>query len=146
MPAGRPPRKEKIVDELPAGELERQRLQVILKTISGELSVPEACNQLNLSESRFHDLRRKALEGALGALALRQAGRPRKVDEPEPGQVKELEEQVRELEFELQAARVKTEIAVTMPHLLREKPGKAGKAKKAKKRGPQRRKPKPRVR
>lgn len=143
MPAGRPPRKEKIVDELPAGEQERQRLQVILKTVSGELGVPEACAQLNLSESRFHDLRRKALEGALEALAPRQAGRPRKLDEPEPGQLEELEEQVKELEFELQAARVKTEIAVTMPHLLRENPGKA---KKAKKRGPQRRRPKPRVR
>lgn len=137
MPPGRPPKKSSLVDTLSAGEAEKERLRVILQTVSGELSVLAACELLNISESRFHDLRKQALEGALSALAPKPAGRPRTQPEPAPGEVQQLKEQVEDLEFELQAARVKTELAITMPHLLREKRPKA----KKKKPGRQQRKP-----
>lgn len=122
MPAGRPPKKSDLVDSLDAGNLERERLRIILQTLSGEVSVVEACELLDVSESRFHDLRNKALEGALSALAPKPRGRPSKEGEPE--QVQKLKEQVMDLELELQTQRVKTELAVSMPHLLKDKPTK----------------------
>lgn len=136
MPAGRPPKKSNLVDNLPAGEQEKERLRVILQTVSGELTVAQACELLDISETRFHDLRRQALEGALGALTPKPAGRPVS-KEPEPEEVQTLREQVKDLEFELQTARVKTELAIAMPHVLREK---QSKKKPARKRG------KPRIR
>jgi transposase-like protein len=137
MPAGRPPMKSSLVDNLSAPEPDKQRLRVILQTLSGELTITQACEQLHVSETRFHDLRKQALEGALGALAPRPAGRP-VTTEPEPVEVQTLREQVKDLEFELQTARVKTELAIAMPHVLREK--------QAKKKQPGRRRPMPRVR
>jgi transposase-like protein len=137
MPAGRPPMKSSLVDNLPAPEPDKQRLRVILQTLSGELSIAQACEQLDVSETRFHDLRRQALEGALGALAPKSAGRPVS-KEPEPQEVHTLREQVKDLEFELQTARVKTELAIAMPHVLREK--------QVKKKRPARMRAKPRIR
>lgn len=123
MPAGRPPKKSDLVDSLDAGNMERERLRIILQTLSGEVSVVEACELLDVSETRFHDLRTQALEGALSALAPKPRGRPHKHEET-PEEVQKLKEQVDDLTFELQAQRVKTEIAVTMPHLLKDKPTK----------------------
>lgn len=128
MPAGRPPKKSELVDNLDAGNLERERLRIILQTLSGEVSVVEACDLLDVSETRFHDQRTKALQAAAASLAPKPRGRPRKEEEPE--EVQKLKEQVDELTFELQAQRVKTEIAVVMPHLLKDKTNKKKKTRR----------------
>jgi transposase-like protein len=122
MPAGRPPKKSDLVDSFDAGNLERERLRIILQTLSGEVSVVEACELLDVSETRFHDLRTQALQAAVISLAPKPRGRPSKPGAPE--EVQKLKEQVMDLELELQTQRVKTEIAVTMPHLLKDKPTK----------------------
>jgi transposase-like protein len=98
------------------------RLRVILETLSGERTVAEACAELEISEARFHQLRQQALEGALKGLSPGKAGRPRKEEPVVPGQVEELEQEVRDLEVDLQAARVRTELALAMPHLLKKEP------------------------
>ena len=102
------------VDALPGTAEDRERLRVILLTLSGALSVSEACARLSLSETRFAALRTAALSGALAALAPRPAGRPRTREE-EPDEVATLREQVRDLRLELACAGVKTEIALVMP-------------------------------
>lgn len=119
MPAGRPPKKDLHVQHLDGGEEQKQRLQVILKTLSGELSVVEACQQLGISEARFHVLRKQTLQAALDALEPGAPGRPPESPPPDP-RVTQLEEENKELKIELQAARVRTEIAVAMPHLLKD--------------------------
>jgi hypothetical protein len=117
MPAGRPPQGVNHVDRLEGPEELKRRLRVILETLTGECSIPEACERLGVSESRLHDLRREALEGALGALMPRPAGRP--PSQPPEGAAREaeLEGRIRELEIDLQAALVRTELALAMPHL-----------------------------
>jgi transposase len=120
MPAGRPPKGFGHVDGLEGPDELKTRLRVILATLTGELTVQEAAHQLGVSEARFHELRRESLQGALDGIAPGRPGRPRKKEEPvERLRVAELEREVDELKVDLQAARVRTEIALTMPYLLR---------------------------
>ena len=120
MGAGRPPKGVNHVDRLEGPEELKERLRVILETLNGTCSIPEACEKLGISESRLHDLRREALEGALGALLPRPAGRPA-VEIPEGADREaELKKRIRELEIDLEAALVRTELALAMPHLFEE--------------------------
>jgi len=116
----RPPEKTGHVDPLDGSDADKRRLRVILETVAGERSVKEACEKLGVSEARFHVLRRQALQAALDGLAPGAPGRPRKRDEPDSDRVRDLNQEVSELKVDLQAALVRTEIALTMPHLLRE--------------------------
>jgi len=111
----------------------KQRLKVILETLGGGLSVAEACERLELSEARFHELRRQVLASALDGLTPGAAGRPRGDEAPSPSRVEELEHEVQELRIELQAARVRTEIALTMPRLLQRRDRKKNKKRRKKK-------------
>jgi hypothetical protein len=115
------------VEQLEGSADLKRRLHVILETLAGLRSVGEACELLDLSEARFHQLRQQVLASALAGLTPGIAGRPREQEESPPSRVQELEREVQELRIELQAARVRTEIALTMPHLLHRRGGGSGK-------------------
>jgi hypothetical protein len=117
MGAGRPPEGVNHVDRLEGPEELKERLRVILETLTGACSIPQACERLGVSESRLHDLRREALEGALGALMPHPAGRPASSLPAGAEREAELEARVKDLEVDLQAALVRTELALAMPHL-----------------------------
>jgi transposase-like protein len=119
---GRPPKKLKHVDKLEGDESSKERLKVILETLFGALSVEAACRRLGVSEPRFHALRQQVLEAAVKSLEPRPVGRPPKQVSPEQAKVEELEQRNRELLVDLQVARTRTEIALTMPHLLKDVP------------------------
>lgn len=122
MGAGRPPRGLLQVDELSGAAQDKCRLRVILETLQGERTVGEACAELGVSESRFHVLRRQALQSALEGLAPKPAGRrPHPPPEADAARVAELEAKVGDLQVDLEAERVRTEIALVMPHLLKKK-------------------------
>jgi hypothetical protein len=106
------------VDRLDGPEELKWRLRVLLETIVGSVSLAQACEELGVSESRLHELRRQALTGALGALMPKPAGRPATA-ETTTGREQDLEERIRELEVDLQAALVRTELALAMPELFR---------------------------
>jgi transposase-like protein len=109
-----------LVQSLEGSELSKDRLEVILETIAGERTVSEACAALGVSETRLHELRARALEGALANLAPGQPGRPRQAAPDAKDQIiGQLEAEVRELRLELRASLVREEIAVAMPHLLK---------------------------
>ncbi|HEV8338458.1 MAG TPA: helix-turn-helix domain-containing protein [bacterium] len=116
----RPPEGVGHVDRLEGPEDLKRRLRVLLDTLSGRVSVAQACEELGVSESRLHELRREALEGALGALMPKPAGRPATA-ETRTAREKELEGRIQELEVDLQAALVRTELALAMPELFRSK-------------------------
>jgi len=108
------------VDGLEGPEDLKRRLKVVLETIVGNVSVPDACADLGVGESRLHEMRREALVGALQALLPKPSGRPTK---PAAATTKEQEllARIDELEVDLQAALVRTELALAMPHLFRAK-------------------------
>ncbi|OLD64727.1 MAG: hypothetical protein AUI47_04645 [Acidobacteria bacterium 13_1_40CM_2_68_5] len=114
----RPPEGAGHVDRLDGPEELKWRLRVLLDTLAGRVSVAQACEELGVSESRLHELRRQALVGALGALMPKPAGRP-STAETATEREKDLEARIDELEVDLQAALVRTELALAMPELFR---------------------------
>jgi hypothetical protein len=76
-------------------------------------------------------MRRDALQAALDGLAPGVSGRPKRKDvEVDPKRLDAMERENDELRFELQAAFVRTELALAMPHVLTRK-GRAEIKKKA---------------
>jgi hypothetical protein len=96
----------------------KQRLEAILQTLTGHLTIPQACAQLGINASRFHALRTEALQQVLLDLEPRLPGRPRQVVGAEQARIGELERQVQDLKIELRAAQIRQEMALLMPHLL----------------------------
>lgn len=118
MPAGRPPQKTALVESLTGPEELKARLRVILATLSGELTIAQACQQLNVGESRFHELRKQALEGALKAIEPGQSGRPGKELTPEQAKLQEMQQQLEKLEYELRLSKTQAELAKALPHVV----------------------------
>ena len=118
---GRPVLGPRHVERLDGEQESKRRLQVILRTLGGELSVEQACGELGISAAQFHRLREQALQGALGALAPKPPGRPRR-EPDEPSRVEQLEAEVTDLKIELRASQLREEIALVMPHLLTPEP------------------------
>lgn len=117
---GRPPLGAQHVHRLEGDPESKARLEVILKTLSGELSTDEACQALGVGPSQLFRLRERALQGAAAALAPGTPGRPqRQASPPESSRVKALEAEVRDLKIDLRAAQIREEIAIVMPHLLK---------------------------
>ena len=121
MRQGRPPVGLGHVDRLEGPDDLKVRLRILLATITGDMGIDEACAELGVSPSRLHEMRKEALEGALTALTPGRPGRPRTPVEDDDRSENELalKTRVRELEVQLQAAFVRTELALAMPHLFR---------------------------
>src|SRR5262245_55503213 len=117
MMVGRPPEGLRHVDRLEGPDELKERLRVVLATITGEMTIDEAADALGVGPSRIHEMRREALQGALAGLAPGLAGRPRSEPDPVAEDVRQLEQKIGELEEDLQAALVRTELALAMPHL-----------------------------
>lgn len=122
MSVGRPPKGSDHVNGLEGADAEKKRLRIVLETLSGERSVEQACEELGVSASRFHELRREALQAALDGLAPSPSGRPKRKDpEADASRLDALEGENAELRVELQAAYTRTEIALAMPHVFTQK-------------------------
>ena len=120
MPAGRPPLGPELVDRLSTTDESKTRLKAILETIAGTKTVEEACAQLDVSQSRFHELKSIALTAAAMSLEPAPRGRPRKQDDPAAGAFESLKERVNDLEQELVFAKTRTVLATAFPHLIKD--------------------------
>jgi transposase-like protein len=118
--AGRKPMGPKLVHHLDGSGRAKERLEVILETVSGKLTISEACERLGIEEAMFYRLRMQALEAALSRLEPRPAGRPPRTDSPESERIAELERTLEDKELELKAADVRAEVAQAMPHVVRD--------------------------
>jgi hypothetical protein len=88
-------------------------LQVVLETLAGTCRVQEACTRLGLSEQRFDQLRTQVLQAGLESLEPRPAGRK---PQPAPAaDVAALQARIDELQIEIQALRLREEIALALP-------------------------------
>jgi len=107
---GRKPQGWKLIDRLSGDEDSKARLKAFLETMTGECTVPEACEELGIKPSRFFVLRNDWLQDSLGLLEPKPAGRPRKAPPEEP-QVLQLKQQVHKLEQQLMAAELRARLA-----------------------------------
>jgi len=120
----RPTKGVEHVDSLQGSEESRRRLKLVLETMAGERTVESASAELALSPARFAQIRAEALAGALSALEPRAPGRPASPG-PDP-EVVRLEDENRRLRRELEASRIREEIAIVMPHVLQPPAGQKG--------------------
>lgn len=115
---GRRPSGPQIVERLEGSPSAKQRLEVILETIAGQLTIPEACARLRICESRFHDLRNETLQATLNTLEPRRLGRPPKQTSPEQGEIEALKAELDRAHRKLAIADVQVRLACIHPGLL----------------------------
>ena len=112
---GRKPLGAQLVDRLDGSEHAKIRLKVILETLAGRQTIPEACDELGIQESMLHRVRSEVLQTALGRLEPRPMGRPSHAPSPEDQRVVALEEENLRLRAELRAAEIRRELAEKLP-------------------------------
>ena len=98
------------VDEIQGSKESKRRAKLILKTITGEMSVREACEQLGVGPTQFANLRTQALEGLVDSLGPKPAGRRPRVQVASPREV-DLAQRVADLEHENRLLRAQVEVA-----------------------------------
>ena len=113
MPMGRPIKGVELVNNLEGEQDQKDSLKIILGTITGEMTIIQACEKLGIKESRFHELREKVLQSALDGLKPKPSGRPVENATINLEYKKELDE----MKIRLEAERIKTLIAQNMPEL-----------------------------
>lgn len=118
MARGRTPKGPELVNSVEASEHAKKRLKLFLETISGDRTIASACEELGISESAFYKMRSNWLSESASLLEPKQAGRPAKSDSDSESRIRELEEEVIELKLRFEAAMIREEIALVMPHVL----------------------------
>lgn len=119
---GRKPLAAGHVDRLEGSELARLRMRLFLETMMGEVTIPEACRELGVCESRFHAHRHAWLQEALTLLEPRRTGRPPNAP-PADGLAQrfgELEVENRQLRQQLQVAEVREQLVGILPPTARD--------------------------
>jgi hypothetical protein len=114
---GRKPTGSQLVERLEGSEHAKSRLRVILETLSGQRTIPDACKMLGIQESMFHKMRSQVLQTALGRLEPRPLGRRPHIPSLSDQRAAELEEEVLGLRAELKATNIRRELAENMPRL-----------------------------
>lgn len=115
---GRKPLGPALVEHLPGSPRAKERLEAILQTIAGTLTVGEACARLGIHEAMFHRLRAEVLQAGLSRLEPRPQGRPPREISPEQERLSDMQQRLNDLESELHLARVRGEIAQVLPHVV----------------------------
>ena len=113
--AGRKPLGPALVEHLEGSPLAKERLELILATNAGQITVVEAARQLGISEAMFYKLRTRVLQVALADLEPKPLGRPPEIVSEDAQQQAA---RVAELERELAAQTVRLELAQVLPHVV----------------------------
>jgi len=114
---GRLPQGPEYIDKLDGACEEKERLKAILDTMYREKRMLEACAELGIGETRFHQLRQAAMQAALTAIASKPAGRPSLAGLSESEQIRMQQQRIEELELALHLAQVREEIALVLPQV-----------------------------
>lgn len=110
---GRKPLTTSHVNHLCGSTRAKDRLRVILETLRGSMTIPDACKLLEIREAQFHHLRHTWLQEAVELLEPRRVGRPPKqqnIDEL-TRQCATLRAEVESLRAQVQGAEVREDIA-----------------------------------
>lgn len=119
---GRPPKGSALVEKFTGSEEAKERLKTIVATLTGELTMEEACGHLGVGETRFLQMRDEVLQSGLAAVEPRVAGRPPRETSAEERRIWELQARVDRLEAELEAAHLRAKFMLKMPELFQALP------------------------
>lgn len=111
---GRRPLGEKLVERVEGSPLAKRRLATILETLSGKTPIDQACQRLGIRSTMFFKVRGAWLQRAASLLEPRPLGRPPRQETADP-RIAELEAEVRQLQVELKASRVREELGHALP-------------------------------
>jgi transposase-like protein len=106
-----------IVAHLDGSTTAKERLELILETLAGQVAVVEACRILDISEAMFYKLRNRILQGCLEDLEPKPRGRPPRLVTGDHQRAAELAAEVATLKDELAAQTVRLELARVLPQL-----------------------------
>ena len=110
MSLGRPNKGADHVDALDTDEATRERLRLLLWTLSSEVSVNDACDCLGISRARFKQIRKQGLQGAADALSPKPPGRRPKISEAAAKRIEALERELAELQRQLERERARSDL------------------------------------
>jgi hypothetical protein len=127
--AGRKPLGPALVDHLDGSTGAKERLELILETLAGQVTVVGACQILDISEAMFYKLRNRVLQICLEDLEPKPRGRPPQLSSADAERSAELAAEVTTLERELAAQTVRLELAQQLPQLAK-RPGAVKKTKR----------------
>ncbi len=117
--AGRKPLGPALVQHLDGSERAKQRLEIILETITGALMIEEACQRLGIEHAMFCELRTEMLKAGLARLEPRPMGRPPQQTSADELKITELQHRVEELESNLRIAKLREKLACVAPDYLK---------------------------
>jgi transposase len=100
----------------------KERLELMLATIAGQVSVVEASGRLGISEAMFYKVRNRVLQVCLEDLEPKPLGRPPAQLTEDQQQRQELEAEVTALQRELAAQSVRVELLQALPHVVQPTP------------------------
>jgi transposase-like protein len=120
--AGRKPLGPALVEHLEGSDNAKERLELILSTLAGQISVVAAAEELGISEAMFYKVRNRVLQVCLEDLEPKPLGRPPVRLTEAQQQRQELETQVTALQRELAAQSVRVELLQALPHVVRPVP------------------------
>jgi hypothetical protein len=99
-----------LVERLDGSDLAKRRLTLVLQTLVGDKSVPQACAELDICEAMFHKMRSRTLRTALSDLEPKPIGR-KPLPQADGERIVELERSVEELRLQARAAEVRAATA-----------------------------------
>ena len=134
--AGRKPLGSALVEHLDGSTSAKERLELILQTLAGQVTVVGACRILDISEAMFYKLRNRVLQICLEDLEPKPRGRPPQLATADEERCTELAAEVTTLEHELAAQTVRLELAQQLPQLAK----RSGAVKKTNRRTPRKKK------
>ena len=119
---GRKPLGPELVEHLEGSTNAKERLELILSTLAGQISVVAAAERLGISEAMFYKVRNRVLQLCLEDLEPKPLGRPPVRLTEDQQQRQELETQVTALQRELAAQSVRVELLQALPHVVKPVP------------------------
>ncbi|MBM3346467.1 MAG: helix-turn-helix domain-containing protein [Betaproteobacteria bacterium] len=118
--AGRKPLGPALVERLDGSTSAKERLELILETLSGQVTVVGACQHLGISEAMFYKLRNRVLQVCLEDLEPKPRGRPPQPSSADSERSAELAAEVATLQRALAAQTVRLELAQQLPRLAKQ--------------------------
>ncbi len=117
--AGRKSLGPALVEHLDGSVSAKERLELILQTLAGQVTVVAACAQLGISEAQFYKLRTRVLQSCLEDLEPKPRGRPPHHITPAQQECDALSTELQKVQRKLAAQTVRLELAQTLPQVLK---------------------------